>query len=793
MRATVGILIALAFCAAVHAADATLSLEEAAARKPPDFSPLYEGRGVVVSGQVSTRPIHIPSYVQLAIQEHGHGLILETTGTMFDRLSPGDWVEVHGRIVQRWGLPVVSVSRIATVSTGAPPLSVRLTPGEVQKLGRLGQLVVTEGPVIEEGSNFGGSYLRLGSYPNSLKVFLPNSNRGFAKLAAGEMVQVTGIVYQYCPLPPYVDQFELLIGDAKDVVRVKGNWPQQMRALWPVLVVLAAMGFLWWRREITSRKQREMLRTIYNLGEEILTAASSLEILHKIDVVLPKVLRVTGARLYVYDRGTKMLNPVREPLSSGVSIDSPVGLVETSAVTCFQNNTALSIPDTRHHPFQSAGNEPPSSPLPRSILFVPMLAQGEPVGVFQVDNEQHARHFSPDERAVAQHLANQMGLAVKLLQQRSFREQLSRSEKLAAVGRLISGVVNDLQTPLEAISSMADSALEQHTGSPPGHELLVIASEARRASAIVTRLVSFVQPEHAQAEPVELNVLLRNLMQFREHEWKACGIQLRNLTKDKPLYVLGSQGQLEQVFLNLFVHAEQSLEEAPEKRIMVRADRLAHRVFIEIGYSAPLQRATATDGAPEGISPQGEAATLGLDVCRSIVAGHSGELRISSSGQESLFEIELPSIAPEQLPKPAAPVEPAQAARRWTALLLEPEEFVERKLVEWLANRGYRVVPVRSSEVGLDLVQRMRFDVVLCSTHLAGLSWVEFFDRVRGRVGAFTLLAEAFSQDLSTHFRGDGRYVLQKPIEQNQFDRTFAAVEGRLLGTEARGPEVKSY
>jgi CheY-like chemotaxis protein len=394
---------------------------------------------------------------------------------------------------------------------------------------------------------------------------------------------------------------------------------------------------------------------------------------------------------------------------------------------------------------------------------------------------------------VAQHLANQMGLAVKLLQQRSFREQLSRSEKLAAVGRLISGVVNDLQTPLEAISSMADSALEQQTG-PPGHELLVIASEARRASAIVTRLVSFVQPEHAQAEPVDLNILLRNLMQFREHEWKACGIQLRNLTKDKPLYVLGSQGQLEQVFLNLFVHAEQSLEEAPEKWIKVRADRLAHRVFIEIGYSASLQRAAPADGsAPEGISSQGEAATLGLDVCRSIVAGHSGELRISSSGQESLFEIELPSIAPEQLPKPAAPAEAAPSSRRWTALLLEPEEFVERKLVEWLANRGYRVVPVRSSEVGLDLVQRMRFDVVLCSTHLAGLSWVEFFDRIRGRVGAFTLLAEAFSQDLSTHFRGEGRYVLQKPIEQNQFDRTLAAVEGRLLGTEARGPEVKSY
>ena len=51
----------------------------------------------------------------------------------------------------------------------------------------------------------------------------------------------------------------------------------------------------------------------------------------------------------------------------------------------------------------------------------------------------------------------------------------------------------------------------------------------------------------------------------------------------------------------------------------------------------------------------------------------------------------------------------------------------------------------------------------------------------------------AISQDLSTHFRGEGRYVLHKPIEQSQFDRTLAAIEGRLQTMEAHPPEVESY
>src|SRR5205823_4419396 len=163
-------------------------------------------------------------------------------------------------------------------------------------------------------------------------------------------------------------------------------------------------------------------------------------------------------------------------------------------------------------------------------------------------------------------------------------------------------------------------------------------------------------------------------------------------------------------------------EDAPEKRITVRADVLAKRVFIEIGYSAPLQREANPGALAESdVSVSGEVSALGLDICRSIVAGHGGELHVSTSGQHSAFEIELPGVPAGQLAVKALPVEPNRPVRRWTALLLEPEEFVERRVMEWLANRGYRVVPVRSSEEGLDLVQRMRFDVVFCSTELRGL------------------------------------------------------------------------
>jgi len=200
------------FCAAAGScalfAESAISLQEAAARKSSDYTLVSEGRAVAVTGQVSIKPIRIVDVFHVAIQEKGYGLVLEGTSRIFGQISPGDWVEAHGRIVQRAGLPVVVVSKIAAVSAGAPPAELPLSPAGVQNLERLGQLVVTQGEVIEVGSNFGGAYLRIGSPPNALKVFLPDSpesRQAFSGFSVGETVRVTGIAYQYCPIPPHDD------------------------------------------------------------------------------------------------------------------------------------------------------------------------------------------------------------------------------------------------------------------------------------------------------------------------------------------------------------------------------------------------------------------------------------------------------------------------------------------------------------------------------------------------------------------------------------------------------------
>ena len=71
-------------------------------------------------------------------------------------------------------------------------------------------------------------------------------------------------------------------------------------------------------------------------------------------------------------------------------------------------------------------------------------------------------------------IRDRIGVAFRLLDQRSVQEQLFRTEKLAAVGRLISGVVNELQTPLASISDLARRVLDKSRGLGAERELAAI-------------------------------------------------------------------------------------------------------------------------------------------------------------------------------------------------------------------------------------------------------------------------------------------------------------------------------
>jgi signal transduction histidine kinase len=581
--------------------------------------------------------------------------------------------------------------------------------------------------------------------------------------AARNWVPVAGFAPQYCPVAPRHSLFQSLAGDAANVVPVRRAALIEPWLVATVVVLLLAGALVGWIRERKSKVQRARLQKIYALGEEILSAASPADALERLAVVLPQQFGVSRVRLYLYNRGTKGLEEVVARAgvpAASIALESPSGLVQRAVSSCFRNKMLLSIPDSRHSPFRTPEDGQGPAP-PRCMLFFPLFAQGEVEGVLQIDYDQRAPKFRPDDQVVIQHLANQAGLALKLFEQRSMREQLFRSEKLAAVGQLISGVVSELQTPLAAIGAAARQLAARDSAPDIQTDLQAIATEAGRAAGIVSRLVSFVHTGPGAAATLELDELLKRLSEFREREWKARGIQVRCQLPRGPILVSGSLGQLEQAFLNLLVHAEQALAESPVKEITIELKELAGRALVHIAYSAVAGEtsdpfAPASDGT-------------GLTVCRSVIVAQGGSVRTMRPGPSwAGFEVDLPA----QERKRARGPRPARAAwSELTALSIEADECAQRRIVELLSARELRVVPVASAAEGLDLMQRLPFDLVLWAVDAPGLDYPDLLCRIQERAGSLTLIAQT-RQSVPP---ADGCGILVKPIEEDQLDLILAS------------------
>ena len=756
------------------AAQVSLPLEELNRRKLPDYAPVHADRLVTVTGTVNSTVFHFPGYAILTIQDARAGGALETLGDgskLLDSYQPGDEIQAAGQVSSMAGMVTVLVDRVALLGHGEVPSPPATLIRSLQAFTSLGRLVRVTGRLEQYGETTAGPYLTIGQSGERCRVFLPrrqeDAGAGIEGMTVGDEIDATGVAYQYAPRAPFNRGFELLVGARPQIVRTARNWFVPPIALVGGAAAMIAGILLLWSRERRMRGQRERLRKTYQLGEEIVGAASHDVILKRIGEALPTVLGVTRVHLYVYNRAARTLDRLSadaaEPVS--ISLSNPPSGPQAGAVACFHYRTLLVIPDIERSPFPIAGEG--GQETPKSLLFVPMMSQGEVVGVLELDQDERPRDFPPDEQALAQHLGNQIGVALRLLDQRSVQEQLFRTEKLAAVGRLITGVVNELQTPLSSISNLATRCLERQAAGSNERELGAIAAEAQKAVSMVARLVSFAANDQVEARHVSIGGLLRNLIEFREGDWKASGIRLRDMASREPLIVLGSQGQLEQVFLNLLVHAEQSLAEAPRKEIAIRTTVLAKRLLVEIAFSA----AQGTG------KPEETAAVLG--VTRSVIAGHGGEVRLIEKREaDPRFEVELP-LAGKDRPavKSAAIAIGGDSSRRLTALVIEPEETAQRQLLALLASRAYRVVPVDNADAGLELAQRLRFDAVFCSIHAPGLNWIELSERTQSRIGAFILLADGYDPELTADFEGQGRFVLPKPFQENELSQVLKWIE----------------
>jgi two-component system NtrC family sensor kinase len=229
----------------------------------------------------------------------------------------------------------------------------------------------------------------------------------------------------------------------------------------------------------------------------------------------------------------------------------------------------------------------------------------------------------------------------------NLQAKLMHTEKMAALGQLVSGVAHEVNNPLAAIVGFTDLLLENPAVPDDAkQELRVILQEAERTRVIVQNLLSFARQLPAQREPVQINAILQQTLQLRAYNFSNHGIEIRQRYHDELPLTIGDPQQLRQVFLNILNNAYDAIQEGHRPgKIEITTSQCDGHLEVTFRNDGPAIAHPERIFEPFFTTKEvGKGTGLGLSICYGIVRAHGGEIaaRNNAEGPGCTFLVRLP-------------------------------------------------------------------------------------------------------------------------------------------------------
>jgi two-component system cell cycle sensor histidine kinase/response regulator CckA len=351
----------------------------------------------------------------------------------------------------------------------------------------------------------------------------------------------------------------------------------------------------------------------------------------------------------------------------------------------------------------------------------------KPVGMLAVTRDLSERKQAEEER-------------------RKLEDRLRHTDKMEAIGTLAGGIAHDFNNLLMGMQGYASLMLLEVDSSHPFYERLRLIEDQIRSGAELTgQLLGFARGGRYEVKSADINEIVEKSASLFGRTKKEISIHRRYGTNLWSVEL--DRGQMEQVFMNLFVNAWQAMPGGGE--IFLETENLLLDDVRALSYSVSpgkYVKISVTDtgtGMDEKTRERifdpffttkgmGRGTGLGLATVYGIVKGHKGAINVySEPGHGTTFNIYLPASGKAVIEDKKATETLAMGTE--TILLVDDEKMVldvSRKMLEIL---GYKVYAVGSGQeaVAVYMEKKQEIDLVLLDMIMPGISGGQTFDRIR--------------------------------------------------------------
>ncbi|MDX6503620.1 MAG: hypothetical protein QOE29_745, partial [Gaiellaceae bacterium] len=366
---------------------------------------------------------------------------------------------------------------------------------------------------------------------------------------------------------------------------------------------------------------------------------------------------------------------------------------------------------------------------------------------------------------------------------RELEAELRQAHKMEAVGQLAGGVAHDFNNLLTAMSgytAFAQGHLGEHDDELRS-DLSQVQEACERARTLTRQLLGFSRRQMLQPEAVDMNEVIVDTVRLLA---RLIGEDIELVTELDPgsKTVRADRGQLEQVLMNLALNARDAMPRGGRLRLRTENVNLTGGklpggrdvvagFYVRIGVEdngCGMDAQTLEHVFEPFFTTKelGAGTGLGLATVQGVIEQSSGYVSVDSSpGQGTTFDVYLPIVSDEALPKPHPALGTVGGQER--ILLVEDDDSVRALAERMLESQGYAVTAFADPAAALSSAAAHEFDLLLTDVVMPGMTGRELVDGIREcQPHIRVLYVSGYAEDvvLARGVSNDESGFLQKPF-----------------------------
>ena len=237
---------------------------------------------------------------------------------------------------------------------------------------------------------------------------------------------------------------------------------------------------------------------------------------------------------------------------------------------------------------------------------------------------------------------------VDITDRRRIEEQLRRTEVLAELGTLASGMAHEIGTPMNVILGRAEFAMRRIEDERAKQSLATIVTQVERITKIMNQFLTFARRRPAERRAVAVRDIIADSLEMLHERLARHQINVVAEVPDAVPLIHADPDQMSQVLLNLFINALHAMPDGGTLTLKLKHEGDVVALLIsDTGHGIPQENLAKIFTPFFTTKEVGKGTGLGLTVVHGIIQEHGGTITVESEiGKGTTFTILLPIERP---------------------------------------------------------------------------------------------------------------------------------------------------